>query len=82
MKRLKAKRDVRNHLFVYVAVNTLLVAIWAFTGADFFWPIFSIVFWGFGVVMHAWGVYGGSKPIGEAEVQREMERMSDDDIGE
>lgn len=77
IKRLKDKRDLRSHVFVYLAVNALLVAIWAFAGAGFFWPIFSLVFWGFGLAMHAWSVYG-ERGITEADVQREMDRMGDD----
>lgn len=77
IKRLKAKRDVRMHLGIYVLVNLLLVAIWAMSGGGFFWPVFSIVFWGFGVAVQAWGAYG-ERGITEAEIQREMDRMGDD----
>ena len=77
IKRLKAKKDLRNHVAVYVAVNLLLVAIWAFSGAGFFWPVFTIVFWGFGVAMQAWSVLG-DRGITEADVQREMGKMGDD----
>ena len=29
--------------FTYVVINVLIVAVWAFTGSGFFWPIFPIV---------------------------------------
>ena len=32
-------------------VNVLLVAIWAFTGAGYFWPAWVIAWWGFALVM-------------------------------
>lgn len=70
--RLKAKRGVRASIGSYLAVNVLLVVIWAFSGG-FFWPIFTIVFGGFGVAMHAWSVYG-QRPITEDDVRREMGR--------
>jgi hypothetical protein len=38
--RLKQKRDFGAHLLVYLLVNAFLIAIWAFTGAGFFWPVF------------------------------------------
>jgi 2TM domain len=72
--QLKKKRDFRSHVFIYVAVNAMLVAVWAVTGADFFWPIFPILGWGVGVAANAWDVYG-RKPIGEDEIQRETERL-------
>ena len=72
--QLKKKRDFRTHIFIYLLVNTMLVVIWAVTGADFFWPIFPIVGWGIGVAANAWDVYG-RKPISEDEIRRETERL-------
>jgi hypothetical protein len=74
VERLKKKRDFKTHLFIYVAVNAALVAIWAATGAGYFWPIFVILGWGIGVVANAWDVYG-RKPISEEEIRRETERL-------
>ena len=75
-KRLKAKRDFKTHLLMYVAVNAVLVVIWVFTSGDgdLFWPIFPILGWGIGLAAHAWGIYG-QKPITEDEIQREAERL-------
>jgi len=33
-------------LFTYLAVSVMLVAIWALTGAGYFWPIWPIMGWG------------------------------------
>ena len=74
ISRLKKKRDFRSHVFIYVAVNTALVAIWAITGAGFFWPVFPILGWGIGVAANAWDVYG-RKPLTEDEIRRETERL-------
>lgn len=71
---LKRKRDFRGHVFIYVAVNSLLVAIWAVTGAGFFWPVFPILGWGIGVAANAWDAYG-RKPLSEDEIRREAERL-------
>jgi cytochrome b561 len=73
--RLKKKRDFATHVFMYVAVNAMLVVIWALTSDDgFFWPIFPMLGWGIGVAANAWDVYG-RKPLSEAEIQREVERL-------
>ena len=72
--RLKKKRDFATHVFIYVLVNAFLVAIWAFTSGDFFWPIFPILGWGIGLGANAWDVYG-RKPISEGEIEQEMSRL-------
>ncbi len=72
--QLKKKRDFSTHVFIYVAVNAMLIVIWAVTGAGVFWPIFPIVGWGIGVAANAWDVYR-RKPITEDEIRRETERL-------
>ena len=37
----------------YMAVMLLLVAIWALTGAGYFWPIWPMLGWGLAVAAHA-----------------------------
>jgi hypothetical protein len=74
VSRLRKKRDFRVHVFIYVAVNAMLVVIWAVAGGGPFWPIFPILGWGVGVAANAWGVYG-RKPISEDEIRRETERL-------
>jgi hypothetical protein len=74
VERLKKKRDFTTHVFIYVAVNAFLVAIWAVTGAGYFWPIFPILGWGIAVIANAWDVYG-RKPFSEEEIRREADRL-------
>ena len=80
IKRIKAKNDFSIHLFVYFAVNTMLVLIWAFTNAGkpwpqgFFWPIFVIASWGIGLVINAYVVYR-SNVYTEDQIQREMKQL-------
>jgi hypothetical protein len=40
----------RTHERAYVATMLLLVAIWALTGAGYFWPIWPMLGWGIGVL--------------------------------
>ena len=74
IRRVKAQRDFRTHVVVYLVVNIVLVAIWAATGAGFFWPVFAIGGWGIGLFFHWWGAYHEARPISEDEIQREMGR--------
>jgi class 3 adenylate cyclase len=83
IKRIRAKRSFRVHATVYVAVNLLLIAIWALTEPGHanhrhgdesdFWPIWPILGWGVGLAVHYWSVFV-RRPISDDEVRREMEK--------
>ncbi|GID30938.1 2TM domain-containing protein [Paractinoplanes brasiliensis] len=45
------------HTFWYVVANVAQVIVWAVVTPDvFFWPLWSIVGWGIGLVAHIWAV--------------------------
>jgi hypothetical protein len=59
----------RDHLTAFLLVNLMLIAIWAATGAGYFWPIWPLLGWGIGVVSHVRGrsarhARGGSRAYG------------------
>ena len=73
---LKRKRAFKQSAVTYVAVNLLLVVIWAIDGTDqFFWPIFVIAGWGTFLAIQAWGAYGPRESISEDEISGEMNRL-------
>ena len=78
IRRLNAKREFRVHLGIYVLVNTMLIVIWAATGANYFWPIWPIGGWAIGLVTHAFAVYS-QRPITEDDIQAEMRRQGPHD---
>src|SRR5215210_5611871 len=41
----------RSAVVPYLLVNLMLIAIWAATGAGYFWPIWPLLGWGMGLVM-------------------------------
>ncbi len=73
LKRLKDKRDFKNHAATYLIVNALLVVIWAVSGQGDFWPIWPILGWGIGLALNAWTAYF-QRPISEDDIRREMEK--------
>ena len=75
IRRIRAKQAFRVHVAVYLTVDALLVAIWAFVSVGYFWPIWPILGWGVGVVAHAVSVYVGPSEITEAQIDRELSRL-------
>jgi len=73
-KRLKEKREFWQHLVTYVIVNTALIGIWAIGDQGYFWPGWVLFGWGIGILFHAWNTFF-SRPISEADVDREMRRL-------
>src|SRR5690348_9750404 len=81
IKRIRAKRGFRVHATVYLAVNLLLVVIWALTGSanrrhgaeSDFWPIWPILGWGLGLGLNYLAVFR-RRPISEDEIRRELEK--------
>lgn len=76
IRRVKAQRDFKAHIVVYLVVNAALVGIWAASGAGFFWPIFVIGGWGIGLLFHWWSAYHEARPISQDDIQREMGKRS------
>jgi hypothetical protein len=75
VKRIREKNSFRIHVVVYLLFNAMLVGLWWFTGGGFFWPIFPILIWGFGVVINGYTVYSDDTPT-EEQIQREMESLT------
>lgn len=72
INRIRAKRAFWRHLAIYVAVNALLILIWAFSSSEGFWPMWPMLGWGIGVVSHAATVFAGPKSISDDRIDREL----------
>ncbi|MDR0494342.1 MAG: 2TM domain-containing protein [Treponema sp.] len=74
---VKARRGFRSHIMSYLWVNLCLVIIYFITsrGAHF-WPVWCMIGWGVGLVIHGVSVYGKfpGKTL-EEEVQAEYKRL-------
>lgn len=73
IRRIQAKRAFRAHFAIYLAVNVLLVLIWALTSGGYFWPVWPMLGWGIGVVAHAVSVYATPREISESQIDRELQ---------
>ena len=52
-RQILRRRAFYVHFAIYVAVQIMLVGIWALTGAGFPWFLFPLLGWGVGVAAHA-----------------------------
>lgn len=78
-KSLKKKQDYRQYLWVYLAVSLLTTGIWFITSpTSYFWPLWVIFGMGVGALFAGLDAYGkiGNKPITDADVDAEVERLS------
>jgi 2TM domain len=69
---LRRRRHVAVHLFVYAAVNTVLVIVWfvsgLVSGSWFPWPLLSLAGWGLLLQLHWWWAYGPLNRLVREEV--------------
>jgi hypothetical protein len=49
LPRMRTRPRVPAHWAAFLAANVLLIAIWALTGAGYFWPAWPLLGWGFGL---------------------------------
>jgi hypothetical protein len=68
----EARYGFRWHLPFYLIVNAGMVALWASSGGGFPWPLFSIVFWGMGLIAHYVAAY---RTPGGQWIERETQRI-------
>jgi hypothetical protein len=55
---------VRIHVLSYVVANVIQVLVWWwFTPEQHFWPIWSIVGWGAGLIAHIWAVRAATRRL-------------------
>jgi hypothetical protein len=71
-KRVERKRKLRGDFVAYVAINVLLIGIWAATGRGYFWPGWVLAGWGVFLALDAWSV--SRPPITDEDIDREMRR--------
>jgi len=54
-----------SHLFAYILVNLMLAIINYVTSPGHYWFWWISLFWGIGLLMHAWHVFGHSMVFGD-----------------
>lgn len=58
----KQRAAFKKNLSAYVVVNAFLVAVWYFSSNHgYFWPIWPMLGWGFGLLVQYLGAYRGNQ---------------------
>jgi hypothetical protein len=75
-QRVQAKKGFYSHLTAYILVNLMLLAIWYFTGAGYFWPMWVLLFWGIGLIVNGITVFA-RRDMGweKREIEKEIEKI-------
>ena len=74
-KRLKARSDFYHYLLIWLGVSILVTAIWAISGAGYFWPAWVIGGMGIAALFQAIGVFGPRGVITESAIDAEVEKL-------
>jgi hypothetical protein len=75
-RQILKRRTFYLHLCVYLAVQVMLIAIWALVGGGFPWFLFPLMGWGIGIVAHGASAFLLAHPD-DIVLQREQKRMRD-----
>ncbi len=75
-KRLRDQSGFWKLLGVFVIVWIILIAVWAFSGGGYFWPMWAMFGMGIALLFTAWGAFGPrAKQPSEARIQEEMRKF-------
>jgi hypothetical protein len=67
VRRRTELQKLGEHVGSWVALAVLCTAIWAATGADYFWPLWPMLGYGFTVVLHAVSIITGGPDRSRSE---------------
>ena len=77
-KRLKAKAEFRNYLWIWLGVSLITTTVWAISNfGGYFWPGWVIGGMGIGAFFQALALYGPNRRgITESDIDAEVRRMT------
>ena len=74
-RQILKRRAFYLHLSIYVAVNLMLIVIWALAGGGFPWFLFVLMGWGIAIVAHGASAFLLAHPD-DIVLQREQKRLA------
>lgn len=75
-RRIRARRNFAQMLLVFVVISLAMIAVWAFTGAGYFWPMWPIGGLLLATIFSALNLLGLFRnDVRRSEIEAELERM-------
>jgi hypothetical protein len=74
VERIKARRAFWRQTATFIAIEAVLIAIWAIGDERHFWPVWPALFFVLATAGNAWRIFG-ERPISDEQIQRELERQ-------
>jgi hypothetical protein len=74
-RQILKRRTFYLHLSIYVAVQLMIIIIWALAGGGFPWFLFPLMGWGIGIVAHGATAFLMAHPD-DIVLKREQRRMA------
>ncbi len=71
-------RGFYGHLIIFVIINILLFAINIIQGVHYLWFYWVTIFWGIGLCMHAFSVYGRPRIFGREWEEKKIKEIMDE----
>ena len=84
-KQKRARRKVKelkgfySNLFTYLVVNIVMIIINLVTSPNRLWFYWVSVFWGIGLIFHAYSVFGKNKMLGDEWEEKKVKEYMDKD---
>ena len=74
-KRIKARNDFYNYLWIWFAVSAIVTFVWFMSGMGYFWPGWVIGGMGIAALFQAIGVFGKHGVVTDSAIDAEVERL-------
>lgn len=79
-KVAKKRAAFKRSFSIYVFVNAFLIAVWYFSSGpgSYFWPVWLMIVWGFGILMQYLSAYQGKNIFTTEEEYERLKRQQQD----
>jgi len=76
-ERVKELKGFYSHLTIYILINILLIVINLVTSPQSLWFYWVTVFWGIGILIHAWNIFGHNSLLGKDWEDKKIQKYMD-----
>lgn len=78
-KRVEELKGFYSHLAVFIIINGILILINLVTSPNSWWFYWVTIFWGIGLVFHAFSVFGSRRMFSKDWEEKKIQQYIDDE---